>query len=82
MNVETRVTILGHVQQGGTPTAYDRVLATRFGIAAVECVKNNDFGKMVALRGSKIIPFNLNEAVAHSKTIDIELYEIAKVFFG
>ncbi len=82
MNVETRVTVLGHVQRGGSPTAYDRVLATRFGVAAVELIKNADFGKMVALQGNKIVPVELNEAVSKLKTVDIELYEIAKIFFG
>lgn len=82
MNVETRVTILGHVQRGGTPTAYDRVLATRFGVAAVELIKNSNFGKMVALQGNKIVPINLEEAVSKSKTVDMDLYEIATIFFG
>ncbi|KAA0004701.1 MAG: 6-phosphofructokinase [Thermoplasmata archaeon] len=82
MNVETRVTALGHVQRGGTPTAHDRVLATRFGVAAVELIKNNDFGKMVALQGNKIVPVKLEEAVSKTKTVDMDLYEIAKVFFG
>ena len=82
MNVETRVIILGHVQRGGTPTAYDRVLATRFGVAAVELIKNSDFGKMVALQGNKIVPINLEEAVSKSKTVDMDLYEIATIFFG
>ena len=82
MNVETRVTALGHVQRGGTPTAHDRVLATRFGVAAVELIKNNDFGKMVALHGNKIVPVTLEEAVSKTKTVDMDLYEIAKVFFG
>ena len=82
MDVETRVTVLGHVQRGGSPTAYDRVLATRFGIAAVELIKNADFGKMVALQGNKIVPVELNEAVSKLKTVDMELYEIAKIFFG
>ena len=53
MNVETRVTILGHVQRGGTPTAHDRVLATRFGVSAVELIKNDDYGKMVAFKKPK-----------------------------
>ena len=79
---ETRVTILGHVQRGGTPTAFDRVLATRYGVAAVELIKNNEFGKMVALRGNKIVSVNLEEAVAKLKTIDLELYDIAEIFFG
>ena len=82
MNVETRVTILGHVQRGGTPTAYDRVLATRFGVAAVELIKNSNFGKMVAQQGNKIVPINLEEAVSKSKTVDMDLYEIATIFFG
>lgn len=82
MNVETRVTVLGHIQRGGTPTAYDRVLATRFGVAAVELIKNEDYGKMVALKGYKIEPVELDEAVSKLKTVDMELYEIAKIFFG
>ena len=82
MNVETRFTSLGHVQRGGTPTAHDRVLATRFGVAAVELIKNGDFGKMVALQGNKIVPVNIEDAVAERKTVDMELYNIAKVFFG
>jgi 6-phosphofructokinase 1 len=82
MHVDTRVTVLGHVQRGGTPTAHDRVLATRFGIAAVECIKNQDFGKMVALKGDKIVPIPLDDAVSELKTVDMQLYEIAKVFFG
>jgi len=82
MDVETRVTVLGYVQRGGTPTAHDRVLATRFGIAAVETLKKGDFGKMVALQGNKIIPIELEQATNKSKTVDKELYDIAKVFFG
>ncbi len=82
MDVETRVTVLGHVQRGGTPTAYDRVLATRFGVAAVDLLKNEIHGKMVALRGNKIVSVELEEAVAQSKTVDKELYDIAKIFFG
>jgi phosphofructokinase-like protein len=82
MDVETRVTVLGHVQRGGSPTAHDRVLATRFGVAAVELIKNEDFGKMVALQGNKIVSVDLDKAVAKSKTVDMELYEIAKIFFG
>jgi len=82
MNVETRVIILGHVQRGGTPTAYDRVLATRFGVAAVELIKNSDFGKMVALKGNKIVSINLEEAISKTKTVDMDLYDIATIFFG
>jgi len=82
LGVETRVTVLGHVQRGGTPTAYDRVLATRFGIAAVELLKDGNYGKMVALKGNKIVSVGLEEAVSKLKTVDMELYDIAKVFFG
>ena len=82
LNVETRVTVLGHVQRGGTPTAHDRILATRFGVAAVELIKNENYGKMVALQGDKIVPIELKEAVEKSKLVDMELYEIAKIFFG
>jgi 6-phosphofructokinase 1 len=82
MDVETRVTTLGHVQRGGTPTAYDRILATRFGVAAVDLIKDKNFGKMVALQGNKIVPVDIEEAISKSKTVDMELYEIAKVFFG
>jgi len=82
MHVDTRVTILGHVQRGGTPTARDRVLATRFGVKAVELIKNEEYGKMVALQGDNIVAVPLQDAVQESKTVDKELYEIAKVFFG
>jgi len=82
MNIETRVTILGHVQRGGTPTAYDRILATRYGIAAFDLVDQQQFGKMVALQGNTITSVELNEAVATLKTVDMQLYEIASVFFG
>ncbi|MFH0918059.1 MAG: 6-phosphofructokinase, partial [Candidatus Omnitrophota bacterium] len=79
---ETRVSVLGHIQRGGSPTAFDRVLGTRFGIKAVELVINKKFGKMVALAGTKIIDVPLEEAVKALKTVDMELYNIAKVFFG
>ena len=80
---ETRVTILGHIQRGGTPTAFDRVLATRFGIAAIEAVHEGDFGKMVALRGGDIVRVPLAEAVTELKTVDPELFRhVAVPFFG
>ena len=66
------------MQRGGTPTAHDRVLATRFGFAAVELIKNGDYGKMVALQGNKIVPVRLEDAVSKSKTVDMDLYELAK----
>ena len=82
MGVDTRVTVLGHVQRGGTPTAHDRILATRFGVKAVEFIKNNDFGKMTALQGDKIVPVNLRDAIAKPKLVDEDIYKIAKIFFG
>ena len=82
LGVETRITVLGHVQRGGTPTAYDRVLATRCGAAAVDLLEKNIYGKMVALRGNKIIPVDLEEAVAKLKSVDLELYEVTKISSG
>ena len=79
---ETRMTILGHVQRGGTPVAYDRVLGTRFGVAAVDAATRGDFGKMVALRSTEIALVDLDEALAEPKLLDPELYATAEVFFG
>jgi 6-phosphofructokinase 1 len=79
---ETRVSVLGHIQRGGTPTAFDRILGTRFGVKAVELIKNRQFGKMVALIGNKLIDVPIDEAVKSLKTVDSDFYEIAKVFFG
>jgi len=79
---DTRVTVLGHLQRGGSPSAFDRVLATRFGIAAIDLVKEDRFGKMVALRGNKVVAVDLSEATKGIKKVDPELYEIAQVFFG
>ncbi len=79
---ESRMTILGHVQRGGTPTAFDRVLATRFGVAAADAVADGAFGQMVALRGTKIERVPLDEALREPKLLDPSLYETAEVFFG
>ncbi|MDI6758135.1 MAG: 6-phosphofructokinase [Candidatus Omnitrophota bacterium] len=79
---ETRVTVLGHIQRGGTPSAFDRILGTRFGVKAVELVKNKTYGRMAALSGLKIIDVPIEEAVRVLKTVDMELYNTAKVFFG
>jgi len=79
---ETRAIILGYIQRGGTPTAYDRVLATRFGVHAVDLVKEGKFGYMVALQAAKIIPYPLSQVVSKTKTVDPELVETAEVFFG
>ncbi len=79
---ETRTTVLGHIQRGGTPTAFDRVLGTRFGVRAADLVHEKKFGLMVALRGTKIIDVPIEEGVNALKTLDMEIYETAKVFFG
>ena len=80
---ETRVTILGHIQRGGTPTAFDRVLATRFGIAAIDAVHDGAFGQMVALRADSIVRVPLEEALVELKTVDRSLYhDVAEIFFG
>jgi 6-phosphofructokinase 1 len=80
---ETRVTMLGHIQRGGTPTAFDRVLATRFGIAAIDAVHDRAFGQMVALQANHIVRVPLSEALATLKTVDPELlHHVAEVFYG
>ena len=79
---ETRVTILGHVQRGGSPTAFDRVLATRFGLGAIDAIDDAAFGTMVALRGTDIVRVPLAEAVSELKTVDAARYDQASVLFG
>jgi 6-phosphofructokinase 1 len=79
---EARVTNLGHVLRGGSPTAYDRVIATRFGIEAIDAVHEGDFGIMVALQGTDIVRVPLEAGVEQLKTVDEKLYETAAVFFG
>jgi len=79
---ETRVTVLGHVQRGGSPTAFDRVLGTRFGVRAAELALSGEFGKMVSLKGNGIVSVPIESAVKKLKTVDMELYDIAKIFFG
>jgi 6-phosphofructokinase 1 len=79
---ETRMVVLGHVQRGGTPTAYDRVLATRYGVAAVDAVARGESGVMVALRGTEVITVDILEALENNKLLDPRLYETAEVFFG
>ena len=78
---ETRVTTLGHVQRGGTPTAFDRVLATRFGVAAIDAVHDEAWGTMVALQAGHVVRVPLSEAVGELKLVDPELYGVAQVFF-
>ena len=82
MRIETRVVVLGHLQRGGSPTAFDRILATRFGIAAIDLVHDKKFDRMVAIKGNKIVSVPLEEVVGKRKTVDLELYDIASVFFG
>ncbi|HYM91804.1 MAG TPA: ATP-dependent 6-phosphofructokinase [bacterium] len=79
---ETRVTILGHVQRGGTPVAFDRVLATRFGVAAMDAAAGGRFGTMVGLRGTAIVEVPLADALREPKLLDPGLYETAELFFG
>jgi 6-phosphofructokinase 1 len=79
---ESRVTILGHVQRGGTPVAFDRVLATRFGVAAMDAASGGRYGTMVALRGTDIIELPLADALRQPKLLDPGLYETAELFFG
>ncbi|MBC9729756.1 6-phosphofructokinase [Streptomyces sp. TRM68367] len=79
---EARTTVLGHVQRGGTPSAFDRWLATRFGLHAIDCVRDRDFGKMVSLRGTDIVRVPIADATSRLKTVDPKLYEEVGVFFG
>jgi len=79
---ESRATVLGHIQRGGSPVAFDRVLGTRFGVAAIDAASDGDFGKMVALRGTSIELVPLEDALREPKLLDPELYETAQVFFG
>jgi ATP-dependent phosphofructokinase / diphosphate-dependent phosphofructokinase len=79
---EARTVVLGHIQRGGTPTAYDRVLATRFGLGAIDAVHDGDWGRMVALRGTDIVRVALAEATRELKTVPMERYTEAEVFFG
>ena len=82
IKTETRVVVLGHLQRGGTPTAFDRILSTRFGIAAIDLVHEGKFGRMVTLKGNKIESVLLKDVTGKRKTVDLELYDIASVFFG
>jgi 6-phosphofructokinase 1 len=79
---DARVTILGHVLRGGTPTAFDRILSTRFGIEAIDAVSDGAFGTMVALQAGDIVRVPIADAVSTLKTVDPALYEVAATFFG
>lgn len=78
---ETRATILGYIQRGGMPSAFDRILGTRFGIYAVEMVKAGKFGRMAALQSNEITDIPIKEAIGKLKTVDPEQYKVAQVFF-
>ena len=78
---ESRVTVLGHLQRGGSPSVTDRVNGTRFGVGAVELIKEGKFGYMPALKGNKIVPVKIADAVGRTKTVDIELFKLAELFY-
>jgi 6-phosphofructokinase 1 len=79
---ETRVSVLGHIQRGGAPTAHDRVLATRYGVHACDMVARGEFGKMAALRGNDIVTVDLADATRELKRVPEEFFKVAQVFFG
>ncbi|MDH4227875.1 MAG: 6-phosphofructokinase [Deltaproteobacteria bacterium] len=81
-SLETRHVVLGHLQRGGSPTAHDRILATRYGVKAIELVHEGKFGRMAALNGNKVVDASLKDSTGKTKTVDKETYEVAKVFFG
>ncbi|WP_258933909.1 6-phosphofructokinase [Nesterenkonia pannonica] len=80
--IETRNTTLGHIQRGGNPTGYDRVLATRFGMRAMDLVHEGAWGHMASLRGTEILKVNLEEALDGLKEVPLSRYEEAKILFG
>jgi len=79
---ETRYTVLGHIQRGGSPTAFDRVLGTRFGVKAIELVEQKKWGYMVSLKGVDITSVKIQDAVGQLKVVSKELYDMARIFFG
>ena len=78
---ETRTVVLGHIQRGGTPSAFDRVLATRYGLGAIDMVHRGEFGCMAALRNNKIVSIPLKEAIAKNRTVDNEMIQIVDGLF-
>ena len=74
---ETRTVVLGHIQRGGSPSAFDRMLATRYGLGAIDMVHRGDFGCMAALRGNKIVSVSLADAIAKTRTVDQEVIDVA-----
>lgn len=81
-DIDTRTMVLGHLQRGGPPIAFDRILATRFGIAAIDLVHEGKFGNMVGLQGNAMVPVPLKDVIGKRKTVDLKLYEEAATFFG
>jgi 6-phosphofructokinase 1 len=81
-NIDTIAVVLGHLQRGGSPNSYDRVLATRFGIDAINLVLENKFGQMGAIQGNTMVSLPLKDVIGKRKTVDSTLYEIAATFFG
>jgi phosphofructokinase-like protein len=79
--IETRYAVLGHIQRGGTPSSFDRVLSTRFGVKAMELVLEKRFALMVSLRGTNVVAVPIQEGVGTLKTVDMNLYDVAKTFF-
>ena len=79
---ETRTVVLGHLQRGGSPTAYDRYLGLWFGATAMELADRGEFGKMVSLRGTEFVAVDLGEAVEKLRTVDPQQFEKARIFFG
>jgi 6-phosphofructokinase 1 len=79
---ETRVTVLGHVQRGGSPTPRDRVLATRYGLKAADLVHEGNFGRMASLQGDSIVDVSLEEATRELKMVPDDWYDVARAFFG
>ena len=79
---ETRVVVLGHMQRGGTPTAYDRVLSTRYGLAAIDAVHDEQWGQMVIYKDHRMALAPLSTAVGQTRTVDTTMYRAAEVFFG
>jgi ATP-dependent phosphofructokinase / diphosphate-dependent phosphofructokinase len=82
IGIEARVVVLGHIQRGGTPTAFDRVLGTRFGLAAIDFVHEGKFGCMVGVQGNRMVSVALKDVAGKRKTVSQELYAMASVFFG
>jgi ATP-dependent phosphofructokinase / diphosphate-dependent phosphofructokinase len=78
---ETRATVLGHIQRGGSPSAFDRVLATRYGLGAIDMVHRGEFGRMAALRSNRIISISLKEAISRNRIVDDEMIDIVEGLF-